>query len=86
MLITHGTHVDWDTFSWWSPAVDVLRSVRDHVEYTVNPFQRYKSHTTPSAEKDINELASWFAASEVFEYKKGRLQLCSGWFSKAVEG
>jgi hypothetical protein len=43
-----------------SPAIPTLCAVKDHVEATINPYFRYKKHTTPDAEKDIAGLAEHF--------------------------
>jgi hypothetical protein len=72
MLLMHGPHVPWDTLAKLASAVPGLQAVRDHVEETVNPFQRYKRHTAPSAKKEISELSSWLTGQGVFEHKNGR--------------
>jgi predicted SnoaL-like aldol condensation-catalyzing enzyme len=71
----------------WSPAVPALRAVRDHVEATVNPYRRYKHHSAPDTEDDINKLVAYFVDTDIFQCKPKRKGQISeaGRFPNAVQ-
>lgn len=49
-----------------------MRASIDHVELTVNPYSRYKKHTSPDAEDDIETLRKLLAEDRVHARKPGR--------------
>jgi hypothetical protein len=60
IFAAQGPNATWDYVGKISPAIPTLCAVKDHVEATINPYFRYKKHTTPDAEKDIAGLAEHF--------------------------
>lgn len=55
----------WDYIGRMSPAIPTLRDVQDHVEYNINPFARYKKHSSPDANKDIETLSTYYTINRV---------------------
>lgn len=53
-----GPFRSWELIGCMSPAIPAMRAIKDHVEETINKFRRGKSHTAPSAEKDIDMYAA----------------------------
>lgn len=49
-----------------------MRAVIDLVEYSINPYARYKKHHSPSAESDIKALSDAYSQSNVHKMTSGR--------------
>jgi hypothetical protein len=61
---------DWDYIGRTSPAIPALRAVQDYVQFYVNPYPRYKKHTSPSAEKDIKSLQHYYEVNKIHKSQK----------------
>lgn len=65
----------WEYIGRISPAIPTLRDVQDHVQYTINPYPRYKKHTSPDAEKDIKTLCVYYTTHRV--HRAGQVRKAS---------
>jgi hypothetical protein len=52
--------MSWDMIKRLSPAIPTLLAVVDHFERTVNRYQRYRSHSSPEYEKDVQTLCAYY--------------------------
>jgi hypothetical protein len=73
MLITSGPRISWETMQKWSPAIPTFRAVQDHVEANMNPFRRYKNHTSPDDEQDVIQLVAYYTEHKIFSTKPDRV-------------
>ena len=55
-----------------SGSIPCQRKVKDHVEAEVNHFLRGKSHTSPDAEEDIQNLQAAYRRDSIHLFKEGR--------------
>jgi hypothetical protein len=55
-----------------SGSIPCQRKVKDHVEAEVNRFLRGKSHTSPDAEEDIQNLQAAYQKDSIHLFKPGR--------------
>jgi hypothetical protein len=67
-----GPYADWDYIGQISASIPCQRKVKDHIENSINHFRRYKSHTSPEDEEDINCLQASYRASQIHVKKPGR--------------
>ncbi|THV04364.1 hypothetical protein K435DRAFT_961970 [Dendrothele bispora CBS 962.96] len=73
--VTHrpeGPSIDWKYLQKLHPAIPVIRSISDLIEEEFSLLARGKSHSSPSVERDIQELQNTIIESTYHEYKKGR--------------
>ena len=60
-----GPLATWEYIKRISPAIPILRNVKDHFETEINHFRRGKSHSTVDAGGDIERLQAMYARDKI---------------------
>jgi hypothetical protein len=67
-----GPFATWDLIRKISASIPCQRKIKDHVETEINHFFRGKSHTSPDAEEDIQNLQTAYHTNTIHTYTAGR--------------
>lgn len=67
-----GPYASWETIGKTSAAIPTLRAIRTHVEHNINNYARYRSHSSPKAEEDIENYTKLLRTNAAHTYRPGR--------------
>jgi hypothetical protein len=74
---TQGAKSSWSMMKRISPAIPTLLAVITHFEQTINRYQRYRAHTSPDYEKDVNALLAYYKREGAYKRRTPKRKILS---------